>query len=96
MRWACFALALAILGLASCANERRDPEADITLVLASYSAPRDAFERGILPAFQAQHEARTGKRLRVRASYLASGAQSRAVASGFPGTPSCPRPSSTI
>ncbi|MDC0749528.1 sulfate ABC transporter substrate-binding protein [Polyangium mundeleinium] len=84
MSWARFALALAFLGLASCANERREPDADVTLVLASYSAPRDAFERGILPAFQAQHEARTGKRIRVRASYLASGAQSRAVASGFP------------
>ncbi len=85
MRWARLALALAlVLGLVSCATEPREPEADVTLVLAAYSAPRDAFERGILPAFQAQHQARTGKRLRVRASYLASGAQSRAVASGFP------------
>ncbi|MDI3284911.1 sulfate ABC transporter substrate-binding protein [Polyangium sp. 15x6] len=85
MRWARFALALSsLLGLASCTSARREPEADVTLVLAAYSASRDAFERAILPAFQAQHEARTGKRLRVRASYLASGAQSRAVASGFP------------
>ena len=85
MRWARFVLALVpLLGLASCKNERRDPEEDPTLILAAYSAPRDAFERGLLPAFQAHHEARTGKRLRVRASYLASGAQSRAVASGFP------------
>ncbi|MRG94796.1 sulfate ABC transporter substrate-binding protein [Polyangium spumosum] len=87
MRWARLALALVVLlGLASCSDRstRREPEADVTLVLAAYSAPRDAFERGLLPAFRARYEARTGKRLRVRASYLASGAQSRAVASGFP------------
>lgn len=83
MRWAPLA-PLLFLGLASCANTHREPEADVTLVLAAYSASRDAFERGIIPAFQAAHTARTGKRLRVRASYLASGAQSRAVVAGFP------------
>lgn len=82
-----FVLALPLacaLGLPACGKSEPEPEADVTLVLAAYSATRDVFERGLLPAFEAQWLARTGKRLRVRASYLASGAQSRAVAAGFP------------
>ena len=77
-------LSASALGLVSCNKTEPEPEPDVTLVLAAYSATRDVFERGLLPAFEAHYLARTGKRLRVRASYLASGAQSRAVASGFP------------
>jgi sulfate/thiosulfate transport system substrate-binding protein len=77
--------AIFALVLVACSEGARDKDdADVTLVLAAYSATRDAFERGLIPAFEAQHHARTGKRLRVRGSYVASGAQSRAVAAGFP------------
>jgi sulfate transport system substrate-binding protein len=55
----------------------------VTLVLAAYSAPRDVMEKEILPAFSSSYQARTGKSLRVEASYLASGAQARAVLGGF-------------
>jgi len=80
-------LALSLLGLVACADssrERDEAEADATLVVAAYSATRDVFERAIFPAFEADYRARTGKRLRVRGSFMASGAQSRAVAAGFP------------
>lgn len=52
-------------------------------MLAAYSASREVFEREIIPAFTAAYKARAGKRVRVESSYLASGAQARAVIGGF-------------
>lgn len=53
------------------------------LVLAIYSVPKEAFEKRIIPAFQAQWKQRTGQDVRIRSSYGASGAQARAVLGGF-------------
>lgn len=59
------------------------PAAPQELVLAIYSVPKEAFEKKIIPAFQAQWKQRTGREVRVRSSYGASGAQARAVLGGF-------------
>lgn len=81
---AAVAAALVVTATApGCARDPVEPEADVTLVLAGYSAARDVMDREILPAFSADVRARTGKRVRVEASYLASGAQTRAVLGGF-------------
>ena len=74
-----------LLGAASagCGAEPATPPADVTLVLAAYSTPREVMETQIVPAFAAEWRAKTGKTLRVEASYLASGAQTRAVLGGF-------------
>lgn len=69
--------------LAACATDPDEPPADVTLVLAAYSAPREAMDKEILPAFRDDFRARTGKTIRVETSYLASGAQTRAVLGGF-------------
>lgn len=53
------------------------------LVIASYSVPKEAYEKQIIPAFQAHWKAKTGQDLRVRSSYSASGAQTRAILGGF-------------
>ncbi|MFO0591775.1 MAG: substrate-binding domain-containing protein [Polyangiaceae bacterium] len=46
--------ALTIAALTSgCAREPAEPDADVTLVLAGYSAARDVMDREILPAFSA-------------------------------------------
>ena len=58
-------------------------ESPDTLTIAAYSVVREAIHEGILPAFAAEWRSRTGRRLRFEESYNASGAQSRAVASGF-------------
>jgi sulfate/thiosulfate transport system substrate-binding protein len=55
----------------------------VTLVLAAYSAPREVFDKRLIPGFAARTLAETGKRVRVETSYLGSGAQARAVAGGF-------------
>jgi sulfate/thiosulfate-binding protein len=83
-----------LIGLASAAapaflpgcaggNASDEPKADVTLVLAAYSVPREAFERGVIPAFRAQFQRDTGKTIHVVSSYLASGAQARAILGGF-------------
>jgi sulfate transport system substrate-binding protein len=54
-----------------------------TLTIGAYSVVREAFHQGILPAFASQWKAKTGREVRFEESYTASGAQSRAIASGF-------------
>ncbi len=78
----CFGL---ITALCACApGESNKPiQTDTKLILAAYSAPREVFEQAIIPAFAERYKAETGKSISVEASYLASGAQARAVISGF-------------
>jgi sulfate/thiosulfate transport system substrate-binding protein len=54
-----------------------------TLVFGAYTTPREAYGNAILPAFRAHWKKQTGRDLSIRASYLASGAQSRAIVAGF-------------
>lgn len=55
---------------------------EITLTLAGYAVPREAYGK-IIPLFQEYWLNETGQRVVFQESYLASGAQSRAVAGGF-------------
>lgn len=54
------------------------------LLIAAYTAPREALEEALIPAFKEQWRARTGAELDIRVSYLGSGAQAKSVVSGFP------------
>ena len=54
----------------------------ITLTLAGYAVPREAYG-DIIPLFQAYWREQTGQTVNILESYQASGAQSRAVAGGF-------------
>ena len=54
-----------------------------TLTLGAYSVVREAFHDGLLPAFAEKWTARTGRSVRFEESYNGSGAQARAIASGF-------------
>ena len=54
-----------------------------TLTVGAYSVVREAFHDAILPAFAARWKSATGRDVRFEESYSASGAQSRAIASGF-------------
>jgi sulfate transport system substrate-binding protein len=68
---------LTLLSVPVQAAETRD------LILAAYSAPKEAYERHIIPAFQRHWKQKTGQDVRVRSSYGASGAQARAIIGGF-------------
>ena len=81
-------LAVAFTGLLAAAGLFRgcasiaDPNVD-TLTIGAYSVAREALHDGILPAFAVEWHARTGRDVRFEESYNASGAQARAIASGF-------------
>ena len=53
-----------------------------TLTLGGYTTPREVYGDLLVPAFKQQRAAK-GETLRVEASYLGSGAQARAIVSGF-------------
>ncbi len=54
----------------------------VTLTLAAYTTPREAYAE-IIPLFQTYWLEETGQTVEFQESYLGSGAQSRAVAGGF-------------
>jgi sulfate/thiosulfate-binding protein len=59
------------------------PAKEVTLTLAAYTTPREAYGKAIIPAFQKHWMEKTGQKVSFQESYLGSGAQSRAVAGGF-------------
>jgi sulfate/thiosulfate-binding protein len=70
--------ALLILG---CQNETVTDE--ITLTIGAYTVPKEVYQNEILPAFKKYWREKTGQKIRFEESYIASGAQSRAIAAGF-------------
>lgn len=76
-------LLLAVFALTALAPvAAQDAPAPITLTLAGYAVPREAYG-DIIPLFQAYWLEQTGQQVIVLESYQASGAQSRAIAGGF-------------
>lgn len=77
-------LLLLSLGVAcSGANKDAAPAKAGTLTLGAYTTPREAYGQDILPAFAAEWHATSGQTITFEESYLGSGAQARAIASGF-------------
>lgn len=58
-------------------------KAAITLTLGGYTVPREAYGKSIIPAFKESWQKERGQTIDVRESYLASGAQARAIVGGF-------------
>jgi sulfate transport system substrate-binding protein len=72
-----------LLGLlTSNSGVRAQDTPTITLTLAAYTTPREVYVE-VIPLFQEYWLQETGQRVEFQASYLGSGAQSRAVAGGF-------------
>lgn len=60
-----------------------DSYSEATLTLGAYTTPREAYSKAIIPEFQKYWKAKTGQEVEFQESYQASGAQSRAITSGF-------------
>jgi sulfate transport system substrate-binding protein len=60
----------------------QDAPAPVTITLAGYAVPREAYG-DIIPLFQRYWQEQTGQQVIVLESYQGSGAQSRAIAGGF-------------
>ena len=83
---------LVLLALAACGGEKKpevqpgaqsSTEGDpLTLTLGGYTTPREAYAE-ILPAFRKHWDKEVGRPIEFKESYLASGAQARAIVGGF-------------
>jgi sulfate/thiosulfate-binding protein len=73
---------VALAHLVSGCGGARDPNADV-LKIGAYSVVREVLGDGLLPAFAAYWKSRTGRPVTFEQSYNGSGAQARAIASGF-------------
>ncbi len=78
--FACYLL-LPLL-IAGCAPSQAAVSTD-RLTIGAYSVLREAFHDGVLPAFAAHWKKEMGRTVEFEESYNGSGAQSRAIASGF-------------
>src|SRR6266545_7550421 len=76
--------ALILPALAAGCGDTSDPAGNkVTLILGAYTTPREAYGKAIIPAFQRYWKEKTGQEVEFRESYQGSGAQSRAIISGF-------------
>jgi sulfate/thiosulfate-binding protein len=75
----------ACLFLQSCSpgSKEKLPAGNVTLTLGAYTVPKDVYQKEIIPSFQKMWKEKTGQSVKFEESYIASGAQSRAIASGF-------------
>lgn len=81
-----FVLLMLFIGLAlmGCSGKQAGPGAkEITLILGAYTVPKDAYQQEIIPAFKKMWKEKTGQDVLFQESYIASGAQSRAIGAGF-------------
>lgn len=79
-------LAAVLLGCKSGEGSSRSGggnESPVSITLGAYTVPREAYGKSIIPAFEKHWLAEHGQKLKVRESYLGSGAQARAIAGGF-------------
>jgi len=64
-------------------SESALPQQARTLILGAYTVPKEAYQQEIIPAFQKYWLEKTGQSVKFEESYVASGAQARAIISGF-------------
>lgn len=78
-----FFLGFIVLIPAGCSPAAAPFDRSDTLTIGAYSVVREALHDGVLPAFREHWKAKTGRDVRFEESYNASGAQARAIATGF-------------
>ncbi len=91
LKTVCLCLTTALLlGLAGCSSSKPQdsaapaaPAQEDKLILGAYTVPKEAYEKEIIPAFQAYWKEKTGRTVTFDQSYVGSGAQARAICAGF-------------
>ncbi len=76
-------VALILLILATSCSGSSSSNGEAQLTLGAYTTPREAYSKAIIPEFQKRWKSKTGQEVEFLESYQASGAQSRAINSGF-------------
>ncbi len=73
----------AVCVLVACGRSPGKDGNRVTLVLGGYTTPREAYGKGVIPAFQKHWKEKTAQDLKFQESYQGSGAQSRAIIGRF-------------
>ncbi|MFO7867382.1 MAG: substrate-binding domain-containing protein [Candidatus Aminicenantes bacterium] len=76
-------LMVSILIFSACRRDSAQKPEEAVLTLGAYTVPREVYEKEIIPAFQKTWRNQTGQQVKFQQSYIASGAQSRAIEQGF-------------
>ncbi len=76
-------LILSFFVLLGCSKQDNQQTNSITITLGAYTVPKEAYQKEIIPAFQKYWKNKTGQAVEFNESYIASGAQSRAIVGGF-------------
>jgi sulfate/thiosulfate transport system substrate-binding protein len=71
------------LAAAGCGVQENNGGGTVKLTLGAYTTPREAYSKAIIPEFQRYWKQKTGQDVEFQESYQGSGAQSRAIISGF-------------
>jgi sulfate/thiosulfate transport system substrate-binding protein len=72
-----------LLAAAGCGGQENSGGGTVKLTLGAYTTPREAYSKAIIPEFQKYWKEKTGQDIEFQESYQGSGAQSRAIISGF-------------
>ncbi|MBN1224462.1 MAG: sulfate ABC transporter substrate-binding protein [Candidatus Aminicenantes bacterium] len=84
MKKALLAVILICLTLMFCNKDKgKGAGKEMTLTLGAYTVPKEAYEKEIIPAFKKFWMEKTGQNVKFAESYIASGAQARAIVAGF-------------
>src|SRR5262249_15964800 len=75
-------LSLSFLAMTGC-DRPSNSNGEATLTLGAYTTPREAYSKAIIPEFQKYWKAKTGQEVEFQEPNQATGAQSRAITSGF-------------
>jgi sulfate/thiosulfate-binding protein len=62
---------------------KKKVQTDLTITLGAYTVPKEVYQKEIIPAFKKYWMEKTGQEVNFNESYIASGAQSRAILAGF-------------
>jgi sulfate/thiosulfate transport system substrate-binding protein len=71
------------IGFQGCSKDAGPGGQTVSLTLAGYTTPREAYGKAIIPGFQKYWKEKTGQTVEFKESYQASGAQARAIIGGF-------------
>jgi sulfate/thiosulfate transport system substrate-binding protein len=76
-------LIVSLIFLSAVVGCGRSGKGNLRLTLGAYTTPREAYSKAIIPKFQKYWKQKTGQNVEFQESYQGSGAQSRAIISGF-------------
>lgn len=74
---------LLMIGMYWLQCSKEETQTGVTITLGVYTVPKEAYQKEIIPAFQKYWLEKTGQVVKFEESYIASGAQSRAIIAGF-------------